>query len=178
MNGYREALGHLLGIEGGLADDPDDRGGRTNHGVTQATYDRYRKAKGEPIRFVDYITKDEVVELYETMYWRPSKAHLLPWPVSHVHFDAYVHHNPRLANRILQRAADVEDDGIIGPVTIQAVKDAVAIDDHDGVNDFIGRVLWHRFDALLDIVNRAPSQRKFFRGWMNRIATLRSLHMP
>ena len=36
--------------EGGKVDDPDDPGKRTNAGVTQKTYDEYRKSKKLSLR--------------------------------------------------------------------------------------------------------------------------------
>lgn len=176
MSGFATALPVLLGLEGGLVDHEDDRGGRTNFGVTQPVYNRYRAKRGLPIRPVDFIEPDEVEDLYHVLYWLEAKCDAVPWPVSHVLFDGAVHHGPRQSVRFLQRAVGVEPDGDLGPITAKAVADAHEADRLDGVSDLIGRVLWQRFSMMLDIVNRRPSQRTFWRGWCNRIEELRTLY--
>lgn len=35
MTSFEKALKHTLGIEGGYVDDANDRGGRTNFGITE-----------------------------------------------------------------------------------------------------------------------------------------------
>lgn len=41
-SGFTRAITFILKWEGGFSDDPDDRGGRTNKGVTQKVYDTWR----------------------------------------------------------------------------------------------------------------------------------------
>ena len=41
---YERSLQFVLEREGGRVDDPRDRGGRTNKGVTQRVYDAHRRA--------------------------------------------------------------------------------------------------------------------------------------
>ena len=55
-------------------DDKNDRGGRTNYGVTQRTYNAWRQKKGFPSKDVLYITKDEAKQLYYEEFWKPSGA--------------------------------------------------------------------------------------------------------
>ena len=45
---FQRILPYLLQDEGGYVNDPADRGGATNKGVIQRTYDAYRKGKGMP----------------------------------------------------------------------------------------------------------------------------------
>lgn len=55
---FDKALEFALRWEGGLSDDPDDRGGRTMQGVTQRVYDAWRKQRGLITQDVALIGKD------------------------------------------------------------------------------------------------------------------------
>ena len=43
MSGFVQALPVVLRFEGGYADHPNDPGGATNKGITQAVFDAYRR---------------------------------------------------------------------------------------------------------------------------------------
>lgn len=55
----------VLRYEGGFADNPLDRGGRTNMGITQPFLETYRKRAGVNAINVASLTKDEVIRLYK-----------------------------------------------------------------------------------------------------------------
>lgn len=166
MSDFFRALPWVLEAEGGVSDHPDDRGGLTNHGVTQMVYDRYRFSQDLPKRMVTKITNDEVIDIYHTLYWKKAHCDALPWPISYVHFDAAVNHGPSAAMGILQRAVGVDDDGKFGPITKAAVE-AVA------PSELIDDILWERLDLYAKIVRSRPSQKKFISGWLNRVLLLR-----
>lgn len=166
MSGFFQALPLVLDAEGGLVDDPDDRGGLTNHGVTQVTYNRWLEDTGRPKQSVSKITNDEVISIYHTYYWVKGHCDALAWPVSYVHFDGCVNHGTAAAIKILQRALDVADDGHWGPKT-QAAADATDPD------ELVERILWARLEVYARIVSGSNSQRKFLLGWLNRMLDLR-----
>lgn len=65
----------LLGIEGGYSNHPNDRGGKTNYGITQRTYDAWRKMNNLPIATVENdLTPEEAKDIYYNMYWKESGA--------------------------------------------------------------------------------------------------------
>ncbi len=66
---FETALQQILKWEGGFADHPADPGGATNYGVTQATYDAYRRKAGLPTRSVRDIERSEVEAIYREAYW-------------------------------------------------------------------------------------------------------------
>lgn len=84
---FDAALAITLGYEGGLADHPADPGGRTNRGVTQGTYDGWRRSQGQPTQAVDHITNEEVEAIYYQNYWLASGADKLPAALALAHFD-------------------------------------------------------------------------------------------
>lgn len=165
MNGFPEALAFVLKREGGYSNHAADRGGPTDCGVTQETFDRWLELKGQPQRPVKGITNDEVLEVYHDLYWIAGKCDDMPWPVSLAHFDAWVQHNPRVAAAMLQRAAGVKDDGVIGPKTLAAVAAAAPA-------EIVNRMLWERI-RLYQIISKGD-QLTFLRGWLDRVLHLRA----
>ncbi len=163
MSGFAQALPVILRFEGGYVNDPVDRGGATNKGVTQATFDRWLTSSGEATRPVKEITDDEVEAIYHRDYWLAAKCDALPWPVSLAHFDAAVNHGVGRACRLLQEALDVPADGIVGPKTLAA---AAAADPRSLVN----RLLWVRLGFYHTISE--GNQVKFLRGWLRRVLHL------
>lgn len=171
MFGYRDALEFVLRWEGGFVDDRDDRGGRTNKGVTQKTYDSFRKRQSLPPKDVLHISDDEVADIYETMYWKKARCHLLRDKLAFCHFDTAINMGPNRAVRIIQRATGCTEDGIFGPGTQKACE---ACDLGQALITYcdIRDGLYHQFA-------RRPRQEKFLKGWMNRLNSLRqALGLP
>jgi lysozyme family protein len=67
---------------------------------------------------------------------------------------------------IPQRILCVPDDGIVGPLTLSAANN---IDPER----FVSLIYDARKDFIRRIVERDESQRKYHRGWLNRLAELR-----
>jgi len=147
--------------EGGYVDDKFDSGGATMAGVTQNTYDIYRRAKSLPPQAVKLITKAERREIFEGI-WKDCHADKLPVGLSLVHFDCAVNTGNKRAAITLQRALDVNDDGIIGPLTLKAVR---------GYKDVEGLVI--KYTELRRVFYRGlatarPKDLKFLKGWLLR----------
>lgn len=159
---FDAALRLVLANEGGYANHPADRGGPTNFGVTQTTYDVYRASIGESRREVRDITQAEVGDIYRRSYWERAHCDDLPSPLDAVHFDAAVNHGPRVAVKLLQRALGLADDGIFGPVTQAAAQHATS-------PSVLSRYLAARLRLYADIVARDASQQVFLRGWLKRL---------
>ncbi len=166
MAGFLQALPVILRFEGGYVNDPDDPGGATNKGITQKTYDAWQKSKSLPQKAVRRISDAEVEAIYHRDYWIKGKCDALPWPASLAHCDACVNHGPRNAAKLLQRAAGVADDGIIGPITLDAVGGM-----HSDV--LINRMLWERLEFYEAIARRRAASRKFLLAWLSRVNHLR-----
>lgn len=156
-------------IEGGYVDDPDDRGGATNHGVTQATYDRFRDAKNLARRPVREITMIEVADVYRIDYWDVCRCGDLPIPLDLVVFDSAVQHGTGRATKWLQQVVGTVPDGQCGPKTLYAVHDRAL---KHQLPDVIDGYLDIRSAFYARIVANDPSQRKFRAGWENRMNAL------
>lgn len=157
-NSFEEALALVLRHEGGFVNHPDDPGGATNKGVTQATYDAWRKRQKLPPRSVRSITAAEVNAIYRRDYWDKVKADDLPAGVDYAVFDFAVNSGPSRAIKFLQRVLGVTDDGKIGPITMAALSDFPP-----------GYVIAELCDARLAWLKRLKTWPTFGKGWTRRV---------
>jgi lysozyme family protein len=161
--GFDEALRFTLGEEGGYVDDPRDRGGATNQGVTQASYDSWCRSRRLAAQDVRLISGSDVRDLYRERFWHAGHCEELPMPLAVAHFDWCVNHGPGGALVTLQQAVGVAADGLWGPATVSAAANTPAA---------------HiRYDALrrqwyLKRVAEAPDQAAFLKGWLRRVDRL------
>ena len=167
MSGFLKALPFTLRMEGGFSDHPNDPGGATMKGVTQAVYDSWRRDSGLAVRTVREITDDELEAIYWSRYWTPAKCEALPWPASMCHFDAAVNHGTAGAARILQRAVGVAVDGKIGPQTLAAAATLPA-------PVLVARMLFERLAYYERIMLANKGLRVFALGWLSRVNALRA----
>lgn len=71
---FEKVIEYLFESEKGYVNHKRDRGGPTNLGVTQTTYDDWRKQKGLPKQDVKNITKNEAKQLYYEEFWKGTGA--------------------------------------------------------------------------------------------------------
>lgn len=149
---------------------PDDRGGPTSRGVSQKVYDHWRITHAKPVRSVKEIMDEEVAAIYLSQYWAPAYCDKMPEHLGLIHFDAAVNHGVKRANKLLQRAIGVSDDGVIGKKTLAALDSEL----HKcGESSIVNCYLDIRSDFYDDIAENNPSQVAFIKGWKNRIRSLR-----
>ena len=165
---FLKALEFVLRWEGGYSNHPADKGGATNRGITQKTYDSWQATQHLPAQSVKLLTEAEMQAIYRQNYWDAIKGDQLPWPVSLVAFDGAVNSGPRQSIKWIQRAVGTTDDGIIGPATLGLVRtgdpEEIALD-----------VIHLREQFYLSLVAKDASQAIFLTGWLNRMAALRAL---
>lgn len=143
-------------IEGGYNNDPDDRGGETNHGISSAA---------NPDLEVASLTDDEIkARLYQN-YWRAARCDRLPRPLAWATFDAAVLHGDHKAVVLLQQSLGVTADGINGPQTQAAARRA-------NFNIVLPDLFSRRALFMHDIVTADRSQAKWIRGWFRRLFLL------
>lgn len=169
VSDFDRSLPKVLAEEGGYVNDPHDRGGETNRGVTQRTYDSWRRARGLRVQSVRYISETEVRSIYRERYWDLIRADRLPSGVNFVVFDWAVNSGVSRAVKGLQQALGKRYagaiDGIVGPATLQAVEE---YPDHDALVDQI-------CDLRMAFLQQIKGWPRYGRGWSARVRRVRAL---
>jgi lysozyme family protein len=180
VNAY---IANLIKIEGGYVNDPTDKGGATKYGVTQTTFDAWRKSIGQASADVSTLTTQEATQIYLQKYWLGPK------------FDQVNTIYPALAGKLLdigvnmgqstgvgyvQRALNVLNmrgaswpdmvvDGGIGTVTLSAIRTFLNARGSDGKKVLLGMVASQQSVGYIQIAEKTPSQEKYEYGWqLNR----------
>lgn len=167
--------------EGGLSDDPDDRGGVTNYGVSLAFLKDLEaeprgltllRSVGLPLpasqETVLAVTPDSAKAIFRAVFWEWPGVSRLPPLLAVVVYVFGVNAGSGQSVKLLQKALGVASDGIIGQDTLHAANDA---SDYAAAMDVID---WQE-TYYLNIVTSRPSQNKFLNGWLNRTNALRTL---
>lgn len=157
--------------EGGFANDPADRGGATNKGVTIATFEAYCKAKSLPrpnVERLKRMTDGEWLDILKTMFWDRWQADKIKsQKLANILVD-WVWGSGVCGIKIPQRILGVKQDGIVGDETLKALN----AQDPDKLFQAI-------YDArkkyLNDITISRPINKRFLKGWLNRLEDIRRL---
>lgn len=147
---FDKAFERLIGHEGGYVNDPRDPGGETKFGISRRAY------PGEDIKG---MSLERAKILYQRDYWWKAGCDTVPDAVKFDLFDMAVNSGVGAAIRTLQKAVGVDDDGIIGPATMQAISSMHPV-------RFVARFNGHR----LQFMSSLSTWPAFSRGWANRIA--------
>lgn len=146
---FDRAVDLILQHEGGYVNDPHDPGGETNYGISKRAY---------PDLNIKEITRDDAKQIYRRDYWDAIRADEMPEPVAVGVFDMAVNAGNRTAVQLLQRIVGVKDDGIVGPVTLEAVRKH---DAHWLAVRYAAERLMH-YAAI-------PGWKRYGRGWSRRV---------
>lgn len=165
MADFWKALYYTLEFEGGFSNHTNDKGGRTNYGITQATLNRYIKSHpGTRVPDkVDRMSVKDAEEIYRNDYWKFDKIE--NQRVATKVFDMCVNMGTGTGIRLLQKAIGTVPDGIIGPQTLQAVNAS----DPSGI---LLSLVSESIERYNSIVKADPSQSVFLKGWMRRAKSL------
>lgn len=174
-----ELIEALIEREGGYVSHPQDRGGPTKFGVTEAVARAH--GYGGAMR---NLPREEAAAIYKRLYWlRPrfDQVAKRSQAVAGELFDTGVNMGPAVASTFLQRALsalnrdrkdypDLVPDGRIGPATLAALDSFFQIRGKAGET-----VLLRSLDALqgeryIRLAERRPANEAFLYGWLaNRI---------
>lgn len=179
MQNVREIAEGIVAREGGFVNDPDDPGSATNHGVTIHTLRRLGlDVNGDgavDVGDVRALSRSQAVQIFINHYYERPGIAAMPAGLQSSLFDMYVNAGAN-AVKILQRLLNemgygVAVDGVIGPQTLAAARDA-AKPDEAILRDAYGVA---RRNYYLDIADRRPASRKYARtraggkgGWIKR----------
>lgn len=147
---FEKAVERVLAYEGGWVQHENDPGGETKYGISKRAY---------PDVDIKNLTIDQAKQIYLRDYWNKLQLDRLPDEIRFDLFDAAVNSGLTTAAKLLQRACNVQDDGIIGSRTVAAA---------NSINPQIldKRLSGYRLLYICDI-KTFPT---FGRGWVRRVA--------
>jgi lysozyme family protein len=151
----------VIKSEGGYVNDPADRGGETNLGVTIGAWGAYLNRAIQPGE-MKALTVDIVKPFYKSMYWDKVRGDDLPVGVDYAVFDFAVNAGVGRAAKFLQRAVGALDDGAIGPGTLALVAKTTP----GKLLDNFAEQKEAFYNTLAD---NNPTQQKFLKGWLARV---------
>ena len=170
MRGYfDQAVAFTLKNEGGFVDDPADRGGATNFGITQRTLNAWRYSKGLSLAGVEILVPATAQEIYFDLYWKPfsfSEISLIGPAIAI--FDAGVLFGTGAGILGAQRAliatgyAGVTVDGTVGARTLEALN---STNPSFFLRVFVAQLALH----IADVCAKRSQDVKFQRGWTDRV---------
>ncbi len=143
---FNKMVDFVFEREGGYVNHPADKGGPTNMGITQTTYDVYRKGKGLGTKDVKDLTKEEATDIYYENYYVKSGADKIK--------------DPRLAMCVFDWAVNSGTEN-------KAMKEAL-----ESCNGNVTNFIQARREFLNNLIAKNPSQEAFRSGWNNRLDKL------
>jgi lysozyme family protein len=172
-------LADLTKVEGGYANDPNDRGGETNHGITIAV----ARANGfnGPMRD---LTIKQARDIYRAVYFnKPGFARVMTISpeVAAELFDTGVNMGPAMASKFFQQAlnalnsegkhyADLTIDGNIGNATITAFIAYVRKRGDTGISVMLKALNCLQGARYITLAESRPANESFLFGWLdNRV---------
>jgi len=180
MSRFEFAIETVLAHEGGFVDNPHDPGGATNYGVSLRWLKSVGDSDGDGFMDGDLdfdgdgehfdirqMQREDAEDFYFQHWWnKHGYASIAAQVVATKVFDLAVNMGAKQAHKCLQRAVhatgvELNDDGIIGPKTLEAIN---------------GADQWQLVAALRSeaagfyrqLPISKPSLKQFLRGWLKR----------
>lgn len=144
------AINRILAHEGGYIWHRDDPGGETNWGISKRSF---------PDLDIKHLTRDQAITIYREKYWVQIQGDMLPRSLAFQVLDLAINSGVKRAISMLQRAAGVPDDGVMGPLTMSAIR---SFSDSD-----ISQLL---IAERLEFYTELMTFPTFGRGWVRRMA--------
>ncbi len=141
-----------------------DPGGATWCGLTQRSYDAWRRKHGLPLQSVRRASDDEIRAIFREEYWTQARCDDLPPGVDLLQFDTTVNEGAVQATRDLQRALGIPADGVFGLETLECVQRVTTR------ADLINRVC----DRRTSFWRSLTTFRWFGAGWLARGSAIRA----
>jgi lysozyme family protein len=171
----------VLESEKGYVNDPADKGGETNFGITAAV----ARAFGYHGSMRD-MQRSDAITIYRTRYWTQPKfdqINPIDARLAFFLFDTGVNMGQATGVKYLQRALnvlnnegslfpDISADGGIGAMTIAALNAFVRARGAAGLAVLRGMVEHLRGADYIAMAERNPTQERFEYGWQTRLSDL------
>lgn len=171
---FNRAIARIFPIEGGFSNNPKDRGGATKFGITEAV----ARANGYTGRMED-LSEISAKRIAKSQYWdtlRLDEISQLSYPIAYELFDTGYNCGIGTSGTFLQRSLnalnreqkdypDLKSDGVVGPMTVSALRMFLAKRVTNGET-----VLLRALNALqgayyIDISKTRQQNETFVYGW-------------
>lgn len=146
---FEQAVAVVIFHEGDYVFDRNDPGGETKYGISKRAY---------PNIDIRALTVDKAKQIYKSDYWDRLHCDKLPTLLRLMVFDCAVNQGVARASLFLQRSLGVTGDGVLGPITFQAL---------NGVNPL--QVLIDYAKLRHDAYTKNPTWRYYGAGWSKRL---------
>jgi lysozyme family protein len=179
MQTVRQIAEQIVAREGGFVNDPDDPGGATNFGVTIHTMRRLGldlDGDGQvDVADVRALTRAQATDIFIEHYFRRPRIAEVPEALQASLFDMYVNAGANavtiLQALLREMGYDLAADGVLGPMTLAAVRDAAAPDPRHLADAYAIA----RRNYYFRLADRRAASRKYARtraggkgGWIKR----------
>lgn len=167
-----------VNIEAGYVNNPNDLGGPTNFGITQATA-RENGYTGD----MRNLTRQMALDIYKKGWWdRMRLDRILAWNplLADRMFDFGINAGRANCIKSLQRIlnvlnrqgklyADIDPDGGIGPATMTALEGFLKVRGLDGFNRLMFALTSHQVAYYTEISEKRAKNEEFTYGWYDRV---------
>ncbi|MBX9704644.1 MAG: hypothetical protein K5Q00_00185 [Gammaproteobacteria bacterium] len=181
MSDLKYAIDIILKQEGGLVDDPRDKGGITNYGVSLRLLQQIADQSAAGLKEAD-LNKDGVVDaldiknmtraqafmLYQDRFWLKYKYFQIEnQPLGTKALSLSINMGPTMAAKVYQRAVraasgvTLVDDGILGQASISEINKCNA-------QLLMVAVKAEAASFYRQLVQEKPQYKGFLAGWLNR----------
>lgn len=171
----------ILAREGGYVNHPDDKGGPTKYGITEA-----EARRNGWTGLIQDITEDFARQVYRTRYWTEpgfDKVATVSEAIAEEVCDTGVNMGVRTSSKYLQRAlnalnlkgelfADSPVDGLIGPMTISALTSFLAKRGKEGEQVLLKALNCLQGARYIELCEERQTNESFLYGWMRQRISL------
>lgn len=164
---FDKSINLMLNLEGGKTDESTDRGGRTNYGITQFTYNAWNKKHNLPQKDVFTITPQLAKQIYKEEYWNIIKGNNLPRNVANAILSMALTDGPQDAIKFVQKMLNVEPvSGVMGPITMAKIWEK----SKTGDAEFAKAIL----NKQIDRYKNDEQASTYGKGWTNRVEKVKN----
>jgi lysozyme family protein len=150
--------------------DPVDTAGATKYGIIIADLKEFNLDKNGDKKYtaedVKALTLEDAKVIYKKMYWDYFKAdNINNQSLAEYIVDGAINQGRGTIAKYVQQIIGVTADGIVGSKTLEAIN---AYDSKELFNKLKAK----REDKYHRIVANNPSQKRFIKGWINRLNSI------
>lgn len=164
---FQKMFGIVMAWEGGYVNHPNDPGGETYKGISRRAHPNW-----EGWKYIDArkaVPESLVASFYYSNFWNKLRCEDMQYPIGEYLFDFGVNAGIDRAARLVQSLVGVKVDGIVGEVTLSAIK-------RYDTKELMSRLLVERLDYYIGIALARKQLSVFFLGWVRRtLATYKML---